>query len=106
VKPTLLIVVLSSIVGCTPALAPKPPLNLPNPQAIAIKPVELKVLTGELCRPTVEAAEDGVMFALDATGYKNLAENLKGILNFMMVQNEIIKKYQEYYEKKPAKVAQ
>jgi len=81
-------------------------LNLPDPtplkpgqlQWIVITPQNAERVWAELRSKNI----DLVLFALTDDGYEELAVDMAQIRNFLAQQREIIIKYREYYEPKPA----
>jgi len=78
-------------------------LNLERPEKIVALPVQVVVITKENQKEVFSEMEkqkkEPVLFGMDSLSYKNLSLNIKDILNYMQIQNQIIESYKKYYEK-------
>jgi len=63
-------------------------LSISRPAPIKMEPLKFRVLT----------YEKKAYFCLDSEGYKNLSINTERITNYIILQNQILTKYQDYYE--------
>jgi hypothetical protein len=80
--------------GCTEMFeANRAPLDLPNPEPLALRPVKWSVVPLEEKDGTVV-----VLFALNEKGYKSLSLNIQDILTYMTLQKQILEEYRQYYE--------
>jgi hypothetical protein len=79
--------------------APRVPLNLADPDALSLRPVEYLVVTKDNFLESMKSArQEPVLFCVDGTDYKNMSLNLQDIMFFLITQKDQIKKYKEYYE--------
>jgi hypothetical protein len=83
----------------------RPSLNLQDPSPVVLKSVRFIIVTPEnveeVFRNLEANREEVVLFALTGLNYKNLALNVDALKQFMKTQNEIIRLYRDFYEKKP-----
>jgi len=80
----------------------KPPLNLPNPEALQLREVKWVVVTSENATEVFEELEKKgqpiAVFGLTADGYEALSLNIADIKTYIGTQKEIILQYRDYYE--------
>ena len=88
----------------TTKAAEKTPLDIADPDALKLKPVEWILITPgnqeEVFAKLESAGNDPVFFALTADGYQSLAVTIAELRNLINTQRNIIIKYKEYYEPK------
>lgn len=77
-------------------------LNLPKPSPLTLDPVEWLVITEENA-PEVFAelrkrGEDPVLFGVTDEGYETLSLNLANVRRFIILQDDLIDRYKDYYE--------
>ena len=80
----------------------KPKLNLDVVEPLDLKPIKWIVITREnVAQVFSEIEQEGksvALFALDTDTYEILAINMEDIKRYILTQNKILVKYQEYYE--------
>ena len=105
----LLAIILSSLTACgTTIFQPKPydklPLDLPNAPVLQLDKVEFTIIHKDNAEKVFAELEkaglEPILFGLTGTDYKALATNTTKIRNFLILQQEILTKYREYYEPK------
>lgn len=80
--------------GCVAkATSARVSLDLPSPEPLNLRPVTWRVL------PQAKDGKSSPFIALTEDDYKNLSLNVRDITNFMKMQQLIIQKYKEYYDK-------
>ena len=79
------------------------PLNLEKPTPLQIEQIEWIIVTSEnaeeVFRKMEEQGLDPVIFGLTDNDYQLISKNFARIRNHLKVQNDLIDKYKEYYEK-------
>jgi hypothetical protein len=94
------------LTGCfSPGSVPceeRPPLNLPNPDAIRLDDVKFKVIhkhNADAYFETVDKnGKEPVVVALTMQDYKKMSLNLAKMKAYIKGQQKIIKLYRKYYE--------
>ena len=80
----------------------RPPLNLPNPDAIRLDDVKFKVIHKHNADAYFESVDSSgkepVVVALTMQDYKKMALNLAKMKAYIKGQQKIIKLYRRYYE--------
>ena len=80
----------------------KPSLSLKEPAPMVMSPVQFKVIhkdNAEKIFSDLESKkEEPVLFGLTGSDYKSLAINMQELKSYILLQQQIIKKYKEYYE--------
>lgn len=78
------------------------PLNLESPEPIKLDKIDWIVVSSENAEEMFarlkEEGYDPVVFGLSDEEYEDLAMNFAQIRAYIIKQNEILKKYREYYE--------
>ena len=101
--------ILLSLLGCTPLQIDsnpivRPTLNLPSPDPIQLSDIHFITITKDNAIQVLEDLEKKglkpVVIAITGNDYKILAVNINNIKDYIILQNEIIKKYKDYYEGK------
>ena len=82
----------------------KTPLNLPDPPAMHLSPIEFVVIHKDnsqaIFSSMVEKKEEPVMFCVSGNVYKNLATNMQKIKTHLISQKKVTRLYRKYYENK------
>lgn len=78
------------------------PLNLESPEPVKLDKIDWIVVSSENAEEMFarlkEEGYDPVVFGLSDEEYEDLAMNFAQIRAYIIKQNEILKKYREYYE--------
>lgn len=117
VNALLLLVFLSSVSGCASIFpwgksekpiefvttpVDKPPLALTLPTPLKLPTIKWSIITKDNIDQTMsdieKSGKDPVLFGLSDRGYQDLSIMFSEIRNFISSQQDIILKYQEYYE--------
>ena len=84
------------------------PLNLESPEPVKLDKIDWIVVSSENAEEMFarlkEEGYDPVIFGLSDEEYEDLAMNFAQIRSYIIKQNEILKKYREYYEPAVTKV--
>lgn len=84
------------------------PLNLESPEPVKLDKIDWIVVSSENAEEMFarlkEQGYDPVVFGLSDEEYEDLAMNFAQIRAYIIKQNEILKKYREYYEPAVTKV--
>jgi|TARA_A100001015_G_scaffold218117_1_gene245146 hypothetical protein len=111
-KILLVLIGLCFLQGCTTAIKtievlnrpePKTPLNLDMPETLSLAPIEWIIITPENAEEVwAKLAEDPkgevVLFALNESGYEELAKNYASIRTALAEHRNVIIAYRDYYE--------
>ena len=111
-KILLVLIGLCFFQGCTTAIKtievlnrpePKTPLNLDMPETLSLAPIEWIIITPENAEEVwAKLAEDPkgevVLFALNESGYEELAKNYASIRTALAEHRNVIIAYRDYYE--------
>lgn len=106
---TTFIIVLLSLNGCSSQqielpCVEKPRLNLQDPASVELQDISFRVVTRENAESVFKELESKglkpVLIALSGTDYKILAINVNKLQNYILLEQEVLKKYREYYEPK------
>ena len=78
-------------------------LNLEKPTPLQLEQIQWIIITSENAEEVFKKMEeqglDPVLFGLTDNDYQLIAKNFARIRNQLKIQNDIIDKYKEYYEK-------
>ena len=78
------------------------PLNLPDPPAMHLSPIEFVVIHKDnseaIFSSMISQKEEPVMFCVSGTVYKNLATNMQTIKSHLISQKKVTRLYRKYYE--------
>ena len=111
-KILLVLIGLCFLQGCTTAIKtievlnrpePKTPLNLDMPETLSLAPIEWIIITPENAEEVwAKLAEDPkgevVLFALNESGYEELAKNYASIRTALAEHRNVIIAYRDYNE--------
>ena len=79
------------------------PLALTLPEPLKVEELKWYIVNSENAAEVLDkikkGGDDPVVFGLTDEGYESLTKNFAQIRAYIIKQREIIKKYQEYYEK-------
>ena len=79
------------------------PLALEKPTPLQMEKIQWIIVTSEIAEEVFKKMEeqglDPVLFGLTDNDYQLIAKNFARIRNQLKIQNDIIDKYKEYYEK-------
>ena len=79
------------------------PLALEKPTPLQMEKIQWIIVTSENAEEVFKKMEeqglDPVLFGLTDNDYQLIAKNFARIINQLKIQNDIIDKYKEYYEK-------
>ena len=79
------------------------PLNLAKPTPLEMEKIHWHIITSENAEEVFKKLEadgiDPVLFGLTDNDYQLLSKNFAKIRNQLKIQNDLIDKYKDYYEK-------
>jgi len=78
------------------------PLNIDNQAPLTLEPIQWFVITEdnieEVFKELKSREKNIVLFSLSDTDYEAMSLNFSRIRNYIIINNEILKKYKNYYE--------
>lgn len=76
----------------------KPELIVQSAEVVRLDPVKFVIVTKNNKNSIID--DNTVFFSLRAQDYKNLSTNIEKIKNYMILQNQILSQYKNYYTPK------